>query len=582
MARQDPRMKTGSIPRALLSLWPVVSGLWLSCAYKNKEADLVVHNARIITLDSVEHVYAAMAIKDGRIIELGAEQAIMNRYRAKEFFDAAGQFVYPGFIDGHCHFLHHGLGLSECDLTGTASWEEVLQRVKDYAAKKGTGWVIGRGWDQNDWAVKEFPDRRALDKLFPDRPVLLTRIDGHAAIANAVALHAAGITSDTRIKGGEIGWEFINDGDQSWTTPGDVAEVQHMGYPFWEPTGLLIDNAVDLVKNSVPRPSTNELKEALLRVQERCFAEGLTMVCDAGLDVYEIEAIQRLQQEGALKIRVYAMLMDKPENLAHFAASGPIITDRLMVRCAKIYADGALGSRGTLLKQPYADVKPDRYGLLLNTVAHFDSLAEWCKDHGFQMATHCIGDSANKLILDVYGAALGGTNDLRWRIEHVQHMDPADWPLFARYNVIPSMQPTHLQSDGPWAALRIGADRFAHAYAWKTAMKQNGMIVLGTDFPVEAISPIATYYAAVGRTYRDGSDIPGSPKDEALSRMEALRGMTIWNAIATFTEKDLGTLEIGKHADFTVLDRDILLISEPLVAKTKVMATFVGGERVTR
>lgn len=576
-----------TIALARIGLWPVAcslwlcAGLWEGCAYKNKEADLVVHNARIITMDSVEHVYAAMAIKDGRIVELGAEQAIRNRYRAEATYDAAGQFVYPGFIDGHCHFLHHGIGLSECDLTGTASWEEVLQRVKDYAAKKGSGWVIGRGWDQNDWTVKEFPDRRELDKLFPDRPVLLTRIDGHAAIANAVALHAAGIASDTRIKGGEIGWEFINDGDRSWTDSSQVAEVLHMGYPFWEPTGLLIDNAVDLVKNSVPRPDDSELKEALLHVQQRCFAEGLTMVCDAGLDVYEIDAIQRLQQEGALKIRVYAMVMDKPENLAHFAASGPIITDRLIVRCAKIYADGALGSRGTLLKQPYADVKPDRYGLLLNTVAHFDSLATWCRQHGFQMATHCIGDSANKLILDVYGAALGGTNDLRWRIEHVQHMDPADWPLFAQWNVIPSMQPTHLQSDGPWVAVRIG-DRFAHGYAWKTAMKQNGLIALGTDFPVEPISPVATYYAAVGHTYRDGSEIAGSPKEEALTRMDALRGMTIWNAIATFTEKDLGTLEVGKFADFTVLDRDILVAPLEQVAKAKVVATFVGGENMLR
>lgn len=540
------------------SLLPLLLLFVPSCAYKHKQADLLVHNAHIITLDSAEHLYQAMAVKDGRIIELGPEQQIRNEYNAAVTFDAAGQWIYPGFIDGHCHFLGYGLNRQKVDLSGTESWSEVVERTRRFAAAHPEKeWIVGRGWDQNDWGTKEYPTNAELNALFPDRPVLLQRIDGHAAIVNDAALKKSGLDVTRQIAGGQM---LLRDGKF---------------------TGVLVDNAVDVFQTIFDDADEATKRQALLDAQGDCLAAGLTMVCDAGLDANTIDLIQRMHQEGTLKIRVYAMVADEPENLARFEGSGPIITDRLVVRCVKAYADGALGSRGALLKRPYDDA-PGHYGLQLRTREHLDRVAAWCGEHGFQMATHCIGDSANKLMLDVYGEALGGTNDLRWRIEHVQCMDPADLPLFARYNVIPSMQPTHLASDAPWAVDRIGMHRFASAYAWNAALEQNGLIALGTDFPVEGISPIATFNASIGRKQHDGSPIPGGPADEALSRTEALRGMTIWNAIATFTEQDLGSLEVGKRADFVVLDRDILSVREDLLPGTRVSATFVNGERLDR
>ncbi|HEX2617661.1 MAG TPA: amidohydrolase family protein, partial [Flavobacteriales bacterium] len=316
-----------------------------------------------------------------------------------------------------------------------------------------------------------------------------------------------------------------------------------------------------------------------LDAQRDCFNAGLTMVCDAGLDPGTIDLIKKMQAEGVLKVRVYAMVADQPGNLDHFT-SGPVITDRLFVRAVKVYADGALGSRGALLLKPYADVDSTYYGLQLATREHFVETANWCKTHGFQMATHCIGDSANRLLLGVYGEALGGSNDLRWRIEHAQCTDQADLPLFAKYNVIPSVQPTHATSDMLWAIDRIGVERLANAYAYKRLLQQNGLVALGTDFPVEGIDPLATFYAAVVRKNAEGKPDGGFQMTDALTRDQALRGTTIWNALATFTENDLGTLEVGKRADLTVVDRDLLNTDDAGLRKAKVVATFVNGERV--
>lgn len=541
--------------RSLIALVLVLATA--GCAYKNKEADLVVHNARIITLDSASSVQQAMAIKDGRIVELGPEQEILNRYRAKETYDAAGQTVYPGFIDGHCHFFGHGLNKQKVDLSGARSWSEVLQRTLAFAkAHPEKEWILGRGWDQNLWAEHGTPTNDSLNLLLPDRPVLLQRIDGHAAVANEAALSRAGLHAGSRIAGGIL---EVRDG---------------------RPTGLLVDNAVDVFQRIFDEADEATKRKALLDAQRDCFAAGLTMVCDAGLDAGTIELIRTMQREGALKIRVYAMVADKPADLAHFAGTGPIIEDRLVVRCVKVYADGALGSRGALLLQPYTDVDSTYHGLMLQTPEHLDSLAHWCKDHGFQMATHCIGDSANRLLLDLYGRVLGGTNDLRWRIEHAQCVAPADMERFARYTIIPSMQPTHATSDMAWAGERLGAERLRSAYALQRLMRQNGLIALGTDFPVEAIDPLGTYFAAVARTTADGSPAGGFQPEDALTPEQALRGMTIWNALASFTENDLGTLEVGKRADLTVLDRDLLQVPAAQARKAKVKAVFVDGVQV--
>jgi len=551
------------------------------CAFRSEPADLVVHNARIHTLDEANTVAQAMAIRDGRIIEIGPERQILNKYAATETFDAAGRSVYPGFIDGHCHFFGYGLNKQKVDLQGTKSWAEVLERTVAYAkAHPEKTWILGRGWDQNLWDNKEFPDKTELDRLFPDRPVLLQRVDGHAAIANSTALHHAGITANTRIAGGQVLGRFTTpNGDPSWTEPGMVEEVRHMGYPFWEPTGVLVDNAVSVFQTIFDEADEATKRKALLDAQADCFAVGLTMVVDAGLDIGTIELIRRMQQEGVLKMRMYTMVANSPEARTHFAKAGPIADERLCVRSVKVYADGALGSRGALLKAPYSD-QHDHHGLQLASREHFAEVAQWCKQHGFQMNTHCIGDSANKLLLDVYAEVLGGTNDLRWRIEHAQVVSPPDRPLFARYSIIPSVQPTHATSDGPWADERLGAERITHAYAYKDLLNTLGLLALGTDFPVEGIDPLQTYRSAVLRQAADGWPEGGYHTENALSPMEALRGMTIWNALATFTEQDLGTIEVGKRADLTVVDRDLATSSPEGLGKAKVVATFVNGERV--
>ena len=538
-----------------LALLPCLLLLLSGCAFQHMDADLVVHNARIVTLDSADHVYEAMAIKDGRIVELGPERAILNKYTATRMYDAAGHTVYPGFIDAHCHFFGYGLNKQKVDLSGTKNWADVLARTEAFArTRPDTGWILGRGWDQNDWADKRMPDNTELNARFPDRPVLLQRIDGHAAVANQAALERVGLSAKSVIAGGLL----------------EVREGR--------PTGLLVDNAVDVFQKIFDEADEATKRRALLDAQTDCLALGLTTVCDAGLDVGTIELIERMQDSGELKMRVYAMVADRPENLTHFAERGPVLKDRLIVRAVKVYADGALGSRGALLKRPYADVDTPHHGLLLQDRPHMEEVARWCKAHGFQMATHCIGDSADRFMLEVYAEQLGGANDLRWRIEHAQCIDPADLHLFAENSIIPSMQPTHLLSDGPWAMDRIGPERFKSAYAWNTLRKQTGIVALGTDFPVEAIDPLATYYAATVRRYPDGAEIIGSPAGEALSRRDALLGMTLWNALASFTEGDRGSLEVGKLADLTIVDRDLEKVDAAGLRKARVLATVIGGE----
>ncbi|HRH37367.1 MAG TPA: amidohydrolase [Flavobacteriales bacterium] len=552
-----------------------------ACAYKQEDADLVVHNAVIHSMDEAGGTYQAMAIKDGRIVELGPERQILNKYSATETYDAMGQHVYPGLIDGHCHFFGYGLNKQKVDLSGTKSWEEVIERTVAFAkAHPDKTWILGRGWDQNDWAVKEFPTNVELNKLFPDKPVLLQRVDGHAAIANATALHHAGIMADTKVAGGEIIGRFTTEkGDTSWTSPNAIGEVRHMRYPFWEPTGVLIDNAVSVFQTIFDEADEATKRQALLDAQRDCFAVGLTAVCDAGLDTGTIRVIRQMQDEGALKMRVYAMVADKKEHLDYFAKNGPIKTDRLHVNSVKVYADGAMGSRGAMMKQPYSD-RHDHHGLLLATPDHFREVAHWCKEHNFQMNTHCIGDSANKLLLDVYGETLGGTNDLRWRIEHVQVLTPGDRPLFAKYSIIPSVQPTHATSDGPWAEERIGAERIKYAYAYEDIRKAMGFVALGTDFPIEGIDPLQTFRSAVLRQSATGWPEGGYHTENALSRIDALRGMTIWNALAMFMENEIGSLAPKKFADLTVVNLDLEKASPEALRKAKVTATFVSGERV--
>jgi len=527
----------------------------LSSCLMKEETDLIIHNATIYTVDNTFSKAAAMAVKDGKIIAIGAEREILNKYKAKEAIDAGTRPVYPGFIDAHCHFLGYGLSLQQVDLVGTKSFDEVIEKVVVFSKNNTSVWITGRGWDQNDWEVKEFPNKEKLDSLFPNTPVFLKRIDGHAALINSEALTRAGITAETKTDGG-------------------IIEVKN-----GELTGILIDNAIDLVSSRFPPPSKEQITKAFQNAEKDCFAVGLTTVDDAGLDKEIIDLIDSLHREGLLKMRIYAMINPARENLDYYSENGQLKTDRLNVRSFKFYADGALGSRGACLIEPYSD-EPGNSGLLLNDAEYLKQMAQKIYDMEFQMNTHCIGDSANRLMLDIYGEILKGTNDKRWRIEHAQVIHPTDFEKFARYNIIPSVQPTHATSDMYWAEDRLGPERVKGAYAYKQLLEQNGMIALGTDFPVEDIKPLNTFYAAVSR--KDNRSFPegGYQIENALTREEALRGMTIWAAIANFEENEKGSLEVGKFADFVILDGDIMKTPLDKIQNIKVVSAFVNGEEV--
>jgi predicted amidohydrolase YtcJ len=534
-------------------LWLIISVFLFSCK-SQKEADLIVHNALVYTVDEQFSTVEAFAVKGGKILELGTSEDILKKYQGEKI-DAEGKTIFPGFIDGHAHFYGYGKGLQDADLVGTKSWEEILEKLKTFSVENKEGWIIGRGWDQNDWALKEFPNNQKLNDLFPNRPVILTRVDGHAAIANSFALNLARLKPGQQIVGGEI--ETIN---------GKL-------------TGILVDNAEGLVFSKVPPPSAKQLSESLLDAQKNCFAVGLTTVADCGISHELIPVITDLQKSDQLKMRIYAMLSDQEANYDYLFRTGAIKTDRLNVRSFKVYMDGALGSRGASLLQPYSD-KPSTSGFLLSDKKHFEEVAIKIAAKGFQMNTHAIGDSANREILQVYERVLKGKNDARWRIEHAQVVNKADFKLFGNNNVIPSVQSTHATSDMYWAADRLGPERVIGAYAFKQLLDQNGWLILGTDFPVEDINPMLTFYAAVVR--KDTKNYPekGYQIENALSREEAIRGMTIWAAKGNFEEKEKGSLEAGKFADFVILDQDLMKADAASLFKAKVLKTYLNGENV--
>jgi hypothetical protein len=530
--------------------------IYLLCSCQAKKADLVIHHAVIYTVDSAFSTAEAMAVKDGKIIAIGKNVEIQNQFSAAESINAQGKAVYPGFIDAHAHFVGYGRSLFQVDLFGCNSWEEAVARVKTFAVQHPSlDWIQGRGWDQNRWPGKTFPANEVLNQLFPDKPVVLTRVDGHASIANQKALDLAGIKAGQTITGGSI---EMKDGKL---------------------TGVLIDNADDKVYAQIPVPSKATYTQWLQQAEKNCFAQGLTTITDCGLGYRDVEAIDALQKEGRLNMRLYVMLSDEPGNLEQYLQKGPYRTDKLFVKGVKVYADGALGSRGACLLQPYND-KPGWSGFLLRNPNHYDSLAKVLAGTNFQMCTHAIGDSANRAILQIYNKYLKGKNDKRWRIEHAQVISRNDFHLFGDAGIVPSVQPTHGTSDMYWAGERLGTERLKGAYAYKQLLQQNGWIPLGTDFPVEDISPFKTFLAAVVRKDAKGYPAGGFQMENALTREEAIRGMTIWAAKANFMEKEIGSLEQGKKADFIVLDQDLMKVPETDILKVRVNATYLGGKKV--
>jgi len=536
-------------------LFIAVMAVLASCRSKQK-VDLILFHGKIYTVDSAFTTTEALAVKDGKILAVGTDAAIRASYIAADTVDAGGKAVYPGFIDAHSHFVEYGNSLFTDSLYGSSSFEEVVRRVKDFAAAHpGLPWIIGRGWDQNRFPDKAFPENAALNNLFPATPVALVRVDGHAMLVNSKALELAGIRPGETLDGGLVE-----------TKNGKL-------------TGILIDNAERLIYRAIPVVTAAQFREQMDSAQQRCFAQGLTTVTDPGLGRREIEGLDSLQKAGLLKMRIYVMVRDSKEDLDYYLPRGPYKTDLLYVKGVKAYADGALGSRGACLLQPYGD-KPGWQGFLLSNPAHFDSLAARLAGTDWQLCTHAIGDSGNRMILMVYNKYLKGKNDKRWRVEHAQVINDADFDLFGKASVIPSVQPTHATSDMYWAIERLGPVRLKGAYAYKRLLAENGWLPLGTDFPVEDISPFKTFLAAVFRVDARGYPAGGFQPENSLTREEAIRGMTIWAARADCLEKEIGSLEPGKRADFVILDRDLMKVGAGEVLRTRVVATYCGGAPV--
>ena len=541
--------------RLLAFLLVIISVFHSSCVTKTN-VSTIVYNGIVYTVDEKFNTAQAFAVNDGKIIEVGTTEAILKKYDSGEMIDAKGQAIYPGFIDAHAHFVGYGQSLFQVDLFGSNTWDEVIDRVKKFADEHpNETWIRGRGWDQNKYSGKAFPDNEKLNETFPDKAVLLTRVDGHAAIANQKALDLANVKPGQNLIGGEVE-----------TKNGKL-------------TGILVDNATDLVGSKVPPTTKEDFIKWLTTAEKNCFAVGLTTVTDCGLSYKDVEGIDKLHKEGILNMRLYVMLSDDTANFAKYLPKGPYKTDKLFVNGFKFYADGALGSRGACLLEPYSD-RPNWFGFLLSSKNHYDSMANILAATNFQMCTHAIGDSANREILNIYNRALKGKNDKRWRIEHAQVINQKDFNLFGSANVVPSVQPTHGTSDMYWAAERLGSERVKGAYAFKQLLQQNGWIPLGTDFPVEDISTFKTFLASVIRKDAKGFPEFGFQKENALSREETIRGMTIWAAKAGFLEKEVGSIEVGKKADFIILDKDLMKIAENEILNTKVVVTFVAGKKV--
>jgi predicted amidohydrolase YtcJ len=527
-------------------------------------ADLIVTNARVYTADDARPLVEAFAVRDGRVVFVGSQrEAGMLKGASTRVLDAQGRTIIPGMVDAHAHFAGLAQKLRAVDLVGTKSLDEVIARVAEKAKTlpKGT-WITGRGWDQNAWADTKFPTHAPLSAAIPDHPVILTRVDGHAGFVNAAAMQLAGLTRTTK---DPDGGKILKDAQGN-------------------PSGVLIDRAQGIVGAKVPEFTREEMRSALKDAIARMHSFGLVGMHDAGASRANIDLFEDMAQKQELNLRLYVMIGDDSVALRHYFAQGPrsaLHNGQVWVRAVKLYADGAMGSRGAALLEPYSD-DPNNTGLLLSAPAHIQDVAEAGLRAGFQINTHAIGDRGNRVVLDAYERAIGRVPrvDHRFRVEHAQILHYDDIPRFAQLGVIPSMQASHQTSDMYWIGKRLGPTRLYGAYAWQSLLQTGVVIPNGSDFPVEEVNPLISFHAAIAR--QDGRDWPagGWFPEQKMSREDALRSMTIWPAYSGFQEKELGSITAGKYADFVVLDQDIMRVPVELVLKTKVLATYVGGKTV--
>jgi predicted amidohydrolase YtcJ len=556
-------MKHLSTYLAILTLAPAV-------VMAQQSADLVLTNGRIYTVDNARPQVSALAVRDGRVLFVGSDaEAKALAGPSTQVIDLRGAAVYPGFTDAHAHLLGLGNMLQRVNLAGSTSYDEVIERVKAWAKNVKPGeWIQGRGWDQNRWPVKEFPTHEALSRAFPSNPVVLDRIDGHALLANARAMELAHVTAATR----------------------DPAGGRIVRLASGAPSGVFVDNAKSLISRAVPEPTRANTRKAILAAVAEANRWGLTGIHDPGEGAEAVGIYEELARAGNYNLRNYVMLSDPGEPGSAKAMGNPYIQrgpqnalydGHLWIRAIKLYADGALGSRGAALLAPYSD-DPTNSGLLVSRPEHIEAWAEWALRHGFQINVHAIGDRGNRVVLDAFDSALRKIPKAnhRFRIEHAQVLSPQDIPRFARLGVIPSMQATHQTSDMRWAESRVGPQRIRGAYAWRSLLNTGVIIPNGTDFPVEEVNPLLTFHAAVTRQDPTNWPAGGWYPEQKMTRQEALQSMTIWPAYAGFQESVLGSLTPGKYADFVVLDRDIMTVPDTEILAARVLSTWVGGKRV--
>ena len=531
--------------------------LWLfsvAVSLAAQTADLVVVNARIYTVNPTQPTASALAVKGGRLLAVGDDvSAYVNA--ATKRIDAKGATIIPGLIDAHVHMRGLGDSLEILDLRSTRSPQEAAGLVRTAAGQRTKGeWIRGRAWDQTEYPGKEFPSKEVLDRAAPDHPVYLTRVDGHAAWVNQKALDLADVNSATK---DPDGGKIIRDAKGA-------------------PTGILIDRAQNLVRSRIPAATQEQVRRLISRAVKECARLGLTGVHDAGVGQEDLLAYRSLEQSKELTLRVYAMIGGEGALWREYLKKGPEIGEVLTVRSIKLVADGALGSRGAALLEPYSD-EPNNAGLLILKEEDIRRVARDAVARGFQVNTHAIGDRANRVTLQAYGSVLIGKNNRRFRIEHSQIVAMPDFELFRRASVIASIQATHATSDMRWAESRIGPARVKGAYAWRKFLDMGIPIANGSDFPVENANPLWGVYSSVTRQDHAGSPAGGWYPDQKLTRAEALKSFTLDAAFAAFEEKQKGSLEAGKLADFVMLSSDIMRVPPAEILKTKVLMTVVGG-----
>ncbi|MFP5386865.1 MAG: amidohydrolase [Bacteriovoracia bacterium] len=521
--------------------------------------DLIIHNANIVTMEKDHPKVESMAIAGGKIIAIGKSAEILNGYKSSRIIDLKKRHVLPGLIDSHGHIHSLAQKNSKASLDGSKSIGEVIQRLKDFAPRSHSKWLLGRGWDQNLWPGQKFPTKEDLDAAFPDTPVYLTRVDGHASWVNSRALALAGVDRNTK------------------NPEGGIVVKDESG----EPTGVLIDRASNLIRPFLPRPSHDDIKANLKLAMKELSSLGITSIHDAGLDADNFERLEELKSEGELKVRVYGMFSGTGQSFKPFCRKGPVVDPMLSLRSVKLFMDGALGSRGAALLHDYSD-QPGHQGLLLKTPTEINEAVLTAYKCGFQVGVHAIGDRGNRLVLDAIENAIKETkrHDLRPRIEHAQVLHPSDIKRFKSSGVIASMQPVHATSDMLWAEQRLGPVRILGAYAWRSLLDLGVVLASGSDFPIERANPFEGIYAAVTRKDKSGSPRAGWYPSQKITREEALMSFTRGGAFASFMENEIGSLGPGKYADFIVVDRDIFSVPESEIISTKVLETYLNGKKV--